>query len=122
MTRPVLVLCETCQSEGRILTSNGGPYEIDNGECPACKGSGTVLVEAEPITMEDLAPLKRGFDIMAHNRQKFGHLKKLAELEPRRCETSLVGGMGECLHCDADQGEACKAPHNAHSEKPGSPS
>ena len=28
---------------------------------------------------------------------------------PRRCETNFVGGMGECLHCDAQQGEHCRA-------------
>jgi len=54
MTRPILVLCEACQSEGRIYTNDGGPYEIDNGECPVCKGRGEVFVECEPITMEDL--------------------------------------------------------------------
>lgn len=26
---------------------------------------------------------------------------------PRRCETSLVGGLGECLACDAAQGQHC---------------
>lgn len=54
MTRPVLVLCEVCQSEGRILTSNGGPDEIDNGQCPACEGTGLALVESETATLEDL--------------------------------------------------------------------
>jgi hypothetical protein len=52
--RPILVLCECCQSEGRILTSDGGPYDTDNGECPVCKGRGDILIECEPITMEDL--------------------------------------------------------------------
>lgn len=28
---------------------------------------------------------------------------------PRRCDTNLVGGAGECLACDAAQGEHCKA-------------
>lgn len=27
---------------------------------------------------------------------------------PKRCETGDVGGVGECLHCEADQGEHCK--------------
>lgn len=40
MERTILVPCETCQSEGRILTSDGGPYDTDHGECPACKGRG----------------------------------------------------------------------------------
>lgn len=52
--RPILILCEACQSEGRILTSDGGPYDTDNGECPICKGRGDLLIECEPITMEDL--------------------------------------------------------------------
>jgi len=54
MDRPILILCEICQSEGRILTSNGGPYEADNGECPVCHGHGDLLVECEAITLEDL--------------------------------------------------------------------
>lgn len=54
ITRPILILCEACQSEGRLYTSNGGPYDTDNGECPVCKGTGEVLVESEPVTMEDL--------------------------------------------------------------------
>lgn len=54
MERPVLVLCECCGSEGRILTSNGGPYDTDNGECPVCKGDGLALVESEAVTQEDL--------------------------------------------------------------------
>ena len=28
--------------------------------------------------------------------------------EDRRCETNLVGAAGECLACDADQGEHCR--------------
>lgn len=51
--RPVLVLCEVCQSEGRILRSNGGPDDIDHGECPECKGSGFALVDSEPMSLED---------------------------------------------------------------------
>lgn len=47
MNRPILVLCEACQSEGRILTSDGGPYDTDHGECPVCKGRGDVLIETE---------------------------------------------------------------------------
>lgn len=33
--QPRMVNCEVCQTEGRILTSDGGPDEIDNGPCPA---------------------------------------------------------------------------------------
>lgn len=28
--------------------------------------------------------------------------------EPRRCDTGAIGGMGECLHCSAEQGVACR--------------
>ena len=48
------ILCETCQSEGRILRSNGGPDDIDCGECPNCQGAGVVLIEVRPIALEDL--------------------------------------------------------------------
>jgi len=51
-----LVLCETCGSEGRILTCNGGPDEVDHGECPICHGTGEELIAVEPIDMEDLFP------------------------------------------------------------------
>lgn len=54
MTSPILVLCECCQSEGRIYRSNGGPNETDCGECPVCEGTGEVLVDSEPVTLEDL--------------------------------------------------------------------
>lgn len=27
---------------------------------------------------------------------------------PRRCETNVVGAAGECLSCDAEQGEHCR--------------
>jgi hypothetical protein len=46
--------CETCGTEGRILTSNGGPDEIDNGVCPACNGKCVVEVETEHVTLDDL--------------------------------------------------------------------
>lgn len=46
--------CEVCQTEGRILTSDGGPYEIDNGVCPACNGECVVEVATQAVTLEDL--------------------------------------------------------------------
>ncbi len=52
--RQTLILCERCQSEGRLLTNDGGPDDVDHGECPDCEGSGSVLVECEPVTLEDL--------------------------------------------------------------------
>lgn len=55
IARPLLVLCEACGSEGRILTANGNdPDHTDLGECPWCSGTGGELVECEPITLEDL--------------------------------------------------------------------
>ena len=30
------------------------------------------------------------------------------EFHPKRCETNEVGAFGECIFCDADQGEACR--------------
>lgn len=30
--------------------------------------------------------------------------------QPRRCKTNLVGAMGECLACDAEQGVSCQFP------------
>lgn len=57
-----IVLCEACQSEGRILTSDGGPYDTDNGECPYCEGTGGEIVKTEPITLEDLELLDEEMD------------------------------------------------------------
>lgn len=54
-----IILCETCQSEGRILRSDGGPDEIDCGVCPACDGDGSVMVETEPLTEEEIVALWR---------------------------------------------------------------
>lgn len=56
MTRPVLVLCEACGGEGRILTANGNdPDSTDHGECPCCDGTGMELVESQPMTEDDNA-------------------------------------------------------------------
>lgn len=55
MPRPLMVLCEACSSEGRLLTANGNdPYSTDHGPCPHCEGTGTALVECEPIKLDDL--------------------------------------------------------------------
>jgi hypothetical protein len=32
-----------------------------------------------------------------------------AEARSRRCETNQVGASGECLHCNAEQGETCRS-------------
>lgn len=34
--------------------------------------------------------------------------RKLAATMPRRCDTNQVGASGECLACEADQGEHCR--------------
>ena len=49
----LIVLCEHCGSEGRLYT---GQYddERDNGECPVCEGTGSEVVETEPISEDDL--------------------------------------------------------------------
>jgi hypothetical protein len=55
MSRPLMVLCEACGSEGRILTTNGNdPDATDHGPCPCCDGTGIEIVECKPIAMEDL--------------------------------------------------------------------
>lgn len=54
MTYTRFINCEVCQTEGRILRSNGGPDEIDYGICPACNGKREIEVECEPVTIEDL--------------------------------------------------------------------
>lgn len=47
-----------------------------------------------------------------HTAKLRGDTKKLemiAELRnARRCKTNAVGGVGECLVCDAEQGEHCR--------------
>lgn len=54
-----IVSCDACGSEGRILQSASGhandPYDRDCGPCPCCKGTGSEIIEVEPITLEDLA-------------------------------------------------------------------
>lgn len=46
--------CDVCQTEGRILRSNGGPDDTDYGVCPACNGAREIEVECEPVTIHDL--------------------------------------------------------------------
>ncbi|MDB5607752.1 MAG: hypothetical protein JWP25_4652 [Bradyrhizobium sp.] len=40
--------CEVCQTEGRLLTNDGGPDDVDHGACPACNGERAVEVETQP--------------------------------------------------------------------------
>lgn len=48
-----IVLCDTCGSEGRIYR---GLYEDerDCGPCPVCEGTGSEVIEVEPVELEDL--------------------------------------------------------------------
>lgn len=55
MTR--FINCDACQTEGRILTNDGGPDDVDHGVCPECNGECVVEVETRPIEMEDLAAM-----------------------------------------------------------------
>ena len=45
---------------------------------------------------------------MEEVRRQLERLKKIGTDQPRRCETNQVGAMGECLACDAEQGEHCQ--------------
>lgn len=53
LENPRIVPCDHCGTEGRIYS---GMYEDerDCGECPVCKGTGGEIIDAEPITLEDL--------------------------------------------------------------------
>ena len=53
-TRFIFILCDACSTEGRLLTNDGGPYDVDHGPCPFCNGEKVVEVEACPIEMDDL--------------------------------------------------------------------
>ena len=52
--RFIFIVCDACSTEGRLLTNDGGPYDVDHGPCPFCNGEKVVEVEAYPIEMEDL--------------------------------------------------------------------
>lgn len=52
-----IIGCEYCGTEGRIYRSRYGgndPDTIDLGPCPVCEGKCSVVIEVEPIEMEDL--------------------------------------------------------------------
>ncbi len=62
--RPILDLCRTCGSEGRLYVATWGyepgcghapnHFEEDRGECPDCEGTGWELIPSEPMTEDDL--------------------------------------------------------------------
>lgn len=54
MSNTRFINCQVCQTEGRILTNNGGPDDVDHGVCPACNGECAVEVETQPVEMEDI--------------------------------------------------------------------
>lgn len=60
----------------------------------------------------DIALSKRALAITAGaievSRMELGRIIRARRTEPRRCETNLVDNAGECLACDADQGEHCR--------------
>ena len=47
-----LIRCEYCDGEGRIY--RGYPDERDEGQCSVCEGTGTDVVETEPVTEEEI--------------------------------------------------------------------
>jgi Zn finger protein HypA/HybF involved in hydrogenase expression len=50
-----IMLCPTCGSEGRLIYAyRNDPENERYEECPECEGACVVLVEVEPIDMEDL--------------------------------------------------------------------
>lgn len=54
--RTILIPCEVCQREGRILRASAvNPYEeVDCGQCPECDGTAYVTAKASPVTMDDM--------------------------------------------------------------------
>ena len=68
MTR--FINCEVCQTEGRILTNDGGPDDVDHGACPECNGTRVVEVETQPITLADLS-IRPAIRKSEHERRRF---------------------------------------------------
>lgn len=58
MMTKIRVLCEACGGDGGVWTSRYGGNDPDvwrTGDCPICEGTAYVEVEAQPVTLEDLA-------------------------------------------------------------------
>lgn len=54
-----IIPCPHCGSEGRLYRETSLRDEYGNvmehiEDCPTCEGTGGMIIEAEPITMEDL--------------------------------------------------------------------
>jgi hypothetical protein len=60
----------------------------------------------------DIALSKRALAVAAGadevSMMQLGRIIRARRKEPARCQTNLVGAAGECLACDADQGETCR--------------
>lgn len=56
------VPCDTCGQEGRIYRQHViDPYnEIDHGECPDCRGTGSIEVPVVPVGLADLSAPSKG--------------------------------------------------------------
>ena len=51
----LIIGCERCGTEGRDLRGHpNDPDPTDYGPCPACDGERAVVIEVEPIEMEEL--------------------------------------------------------------------
>ena len=86
--------CPHCFESSGYVWEHGndwssGPYSVQtNIPCKHCNGTGTV--DSPLVTPDDLDNLA-------------------AEDAPRRCKANIVGASGECLSCNAEQGEHCRA-------------
>jgi len=64
-------------------------------KCPSCGGTVFKLAgKASKLCHDECLDCRR---------------KALQANQPRRCETNIVGAIGECLACDAEQGVACQS-------------
>lgn len=55
MENPRIIPCTRCGSEGRLYSGHpNDPNPVDDGECPACEGTGGEVIETEPVTLDDL--------------------------------------------------------------------
>lgn len=49
-------------------------------------------------------------DRQAETRESFCRAQEAWQAgQPQRCKTNIVGAMGECLACDAEQGVSCQS-------------
>lgn len=55
MTDLLLIPCPLCNGLAvTVHASRYGDFDPVEEECPECEGNGQMLVEAEPVTLEDL--------------------------------------------------------------------